>query len=85
VLVTDPLFSGLVQSLRSPGGTVTGFSLFEGSVGGKWLALLKEAAPAISRVSLFQSPDRAFRGELSAISGGGGANAWHNRCLCNLG
>jgi putative ABC transport system substrate-binding protein len=42
VLVTDPLFSGFVQSLRRPGGSVTGFSVFESSVGGKWLALLKE-------------------------------------------
>src|SRR6516225_3373918 len=41
VLVTDPLFSGFVQSLRRPGGSVTGFSVFESSVGGKWLALLK--------------------------------------------
>jgi len=59
VLVTDPLFSGFVQSLRRPGGTVTGFSLFESSVGGKWLALLKEAAPAISRVSLLFNPETA--------------------------
>jgi len=50
VLVTDPLGSGFVQSLGRPGGSATGFSLFEGSVAGKWLALLKEAAPAVSRV-----------------------------------
>jgi putative ABC transport system substrate-binding protein len=59
VLVTDPLFSGFVQSLGRPGGSVTGFSLFEGSVGGKWLALLKEAAPAVSRVSLLFNPETA--------------------------
>jgi putative ABC transport system substrate-binding protein len=59
VLVTDPLFSGFVQSLGRPGGSVTGFSLFESSVGGKWLALLKEAAPAISRVSLLFNPETA--------------------------
>src|SRR5690348_8171998 len=59
VLVTDPLFSGFVQSLRRPGGTVTGFSVFESSVGGKWLALLKEAAPAVSRVSLLFNPETA--------------------------
>ena len=59
VLVTDPLFSGFVQSLRRPGGSVTGFSLFESSVGGKWLALLKEAAPEISRVSLLFNPETA--------------------------
>jgi putative ABC transport system substrate-binding protein len=59
VLVTDPLISGFVQNLGRPGGSVTGFSLFEGSVGGKWLALLKEAAPAISRVSLLFNPEVA--------------------------
>jgi putative tryptophan/tyrosine transport system substrate-binding protein len=59
VLVTDPLVSGFVQSLGRPGGSVTGFSLFESSVGGKWLALLKEAAPPISRVSLLFNPETA--------------------------
>jgi len=59
VLVTDPLFSGFVQSLGRPGGNVTGFSVFESSVGGKWLALLKEAAPAVSRVSLLFNPETA--------------------------
>jgi putative ABC transport system substrate-binding protein len=59
VLVTDPLGSGFVQSLGRPGGSATGFSLFEGSVGGKWLALLKEAAPAVSRVSLLFNPETA--------------------------
>jgi len=59
VLVTDPLFSGFVQSLGRPGGSVTGFSVFESSVGGKWLALLKEAAPAVSRVSLLFNPETA--------------------------
>jgi putative tryptophan/tyrosine transport system substrate-binding protein len=85
VLVTDPLFSGFVQSLGRPGGSVTGFSVFESSVGGKWLALLKEAAPAVSRVSLLFNPETApFRGELSAINGGRGADSWHNRCRCAL-
>ena len=59
VLVTDPLLSGFVQSLGRPGGNVTGFSVFESSVGGKWLALLKEAAPAVSRVSLLFNPETA--------------------------
>src|SRR5215467_944575 len=60
VLVTDPLFSGFVQSLGRPGGSVTGFSVFESSVGGKWLALLKEAAPTVSRVSLLFNPETAL-------------------------
>ena len=59
VLVTDPLGSGFVRNLGKPGGSVTGFSLFEGSVGGKWLALLKEAGPSISKVSLLFNPETA--------------------------
>src|SRR5215470_2629602 len=52
VLVADPISSGFVQNLGHPSGSVTGFSVFETSVGGKWLALLKEATPTASRVSL---------------------------------
>jgi len=59
VLVTDPLGSGIVQNLGQPGGNFTGFSVFEASIGGKWLALLKEAAPAVSRVSLLFNPQTA--------------------------
>src|SRR6202043_3748378 len=49
VLVADPISSGFVQDLGHPGGNATGFSVFETSVGGKWLELLKEAAPTVSR------------------------------------
>src|SRR4029079_12291127 len=41
-LVTDPVGAGLVDSLARPGANVTGFTLFEYSIGGKWLELLKE-------------------------------------------
>jgi len=59
VLVTDPLGSGFVQNLGHPGGNVTGFSTFESSVGGKWLALLKESAPEVSRVAMLFNPETA--------------------------
>jgi len=59
VLVADPISSGFVQDLGHPGGNVTGFSVFETSVGGKWLELLKEAAPTVSRVSLLFNPETA--------------------------
>jgi putative ABC transport system substrate-binding protein len=59
VLVTDPLGSGIVRNLGQPGGNLTGFSVFEASIGGKWLALLKEAAPAVSRISLLFNPQTA--------------------------
>ena len=59
VLVADPIGSGFVQNLGRPGGNLTGFSTFEPSVGGKWLALLKEAAPKVSRISLLFNPETA--------------------------
>jgi putative tryptophan/tyrosine transport system substrate-binding protein len=45
VMVSDPVGSGFVASLPRPGGNVTGFTAIEGSLGGKWVELLKEIAP----------------------------------------
>jgi putative ABC transport system substrate-binding protein len=59
VLVADPIGSGFVQNLGHPGGNLTGFSTFESSIGGKWLALLKEAAPEVSRVVMLFNPETA--------------------------
>ena len=59
VLVTDPKGSGFVQDLGRPGDALTGFSIFEASVGGKWLGLLKEAAPAVTHVSILFNPETA--------------------------
>jgi putative ABC transport system substrate-binding protein len=59
VLVADPIRSGFVQNLAHPGGNVTGFTNFEASVGGKWLELLKEAAPAVSHVTTLYNPQTA--------------------------
>jgi len=59
VLVADPIGSGFVQKFGQPGGNVTGFTNFEASVGGKWLELLKEAAPKVSRVALLFNPETA--------------------------
>jgi putative tryptophan/tyrosine transport system substrate-binding protein len=50
VLVSDPVGSGLVANLARPGGNITGFQNFETAIGGKWLELLKEAAPGVRRV-----------------------------------
>ena len=59
VLLVDPLGSGFVQTLGHPGYNLTGFSNFEASVGGKWLGLLREAAPAVSRVAVLFNPTTA--------------------------
>jgi putative ABC transport system substrate-binding protein len=54
--VTDPIGQNIVPNLSHPGGNLTGFSYFEPGVGAKWLELLKEIAPAVSRVSLIFNP-----------------------------
>jgi putative ABC transport system substrate-binding protein len=57
VSVSDPVAQGFVASVRQPGGNITGFSGYEFSVGGKWLGLLKEAAPGLARVAVMFNPD----------------------------
>ena len=59
VNVAEPLESGFVQSLARPGGNITGFTNFEGSIGGKWLQLLKECDPRITRVAVIYNPQTA--------------------------
>jgi putative tryptophan/tyrosine transport system substrate-binding protein len=57
--VADPIGSGFVASLARPGGNITGFLLFEASITGKWLAMLKDIAPNLSRVTLVINPKSA--------------------------
>jgi putative ABC transport system substrate-binding protein len=52
VIVPDPVGSGFVKSLARPGGNATGFMQFEYSLSGKWLELLKQIAPAVSRAAI---------------------------------
>ena len=54
VIVPDPVGAGFVDSLARPGGNATGFSQFEYAVGGKWLGLLKEVAPQVTRVGVLR-------------------------------
>lgn len=54
--VSDPVGSGLVASLARPGGNVTGLMLYEEGITGKWLFMLKEIAPQITRVALMANP-----------------------------
>jgi putative ABC transport system substrate-binding protein len=59
VPLTDPLGLGFVSSLARPGGNITGFLVFEFSMGGKWLQTLKEVAPKVSRVAVLFNPETA--------------------------
>jgi putative ABC transport system substrate-binding protein len=58
VNVSDPIGSGLVASLARPGGNLTGLLLYEEGITGKWLAMLKEIAPGLSRAALIANPKR---------------------------
>jgi len=55
-LAPDPVGAGFVESLAKPGGNVTGFMQFEYSLSGKWLELLKEIAPTITRAAVLRDP-----------------------------
>jgi putative ABC transport system substrate-binding protein len=59
VRVGDPLGDGLVDSMASPGGNVTGFSTYEVSIAGKWLQLLEEIAPSVARATFMFNPATA--------------------------
>jgi len=52
--IVDPVGAGLIDSLARPGGNATGFLLFEFSLGGKWLELLKQVAPTITQVAVLR-------------------------------
>jgi putative tryptophan/tyrosine transport system substrate-binding protein len=62
----DPVGAGLVDSLARPGGNATGFMSYEFSIGGKWLELLKEIAPGLTRVAVLRDATQAFAMSLFA-------------------
>jgi ABC-type uncharacterized transport system substrate-binding protein len=55
-IVPDPVGAGFVDSLARPGGNATGFISFDYSIGGKWLELLKEIAPGVTRAGVLRDP-----------------------------
>ena len=66
--VIDPVGAGFVASLARPGGNTTGFSSFEYSLSGKWLELLKEIAPNVTRIAVLRDPALAAGiGQFAAI------------------
>jgi putative ABC transport system substrate-binding protein len=66
--VPDPVTAGYVESLSRPGGNATGFASFEYSIGGKWLELLKEIAPSVTRIAVIRDSNTpAGVGQVSAI------------------
>ena len=59
VNITEPVEQGFVQNLVRPGGNITGFTTFESMIGGKWLQLIKEVDPRITRVAVIFNPQTA--------------------------
>jgi ABC-type uncharacterized transport system substrate-binding protein len=70
--VIDPVGAGFVSSLAKPGGNITGFVAFEYTIGGKWLGLLRETAPQVTRVAVLRDVANASGiGQFAAIQAAG--------------
>jgi putative ABC transport system substrate-binding protein len=68
VQVSDPVGAGVVDTLARPGGNTTGFMNFEYSLSGKWLEVLKQIAPSVTRVAILRDPaNPAGIGQFSSI------------------
>jgi len=68
VNVVDPLGAGLIESMARPGGNATGFIVFEYAIGAKWLELLKEISPGVTRAAVLRDPTIAAGiGQFAAI------------------
>jgi putative ABC transport system substrate-binding protein len=65
--VIDPVGGGLVESLARPGGNTTGFLAIEYGIGAKWLEILKQIAPAATRVAVLRAPTIPGSGQFGAI------------------
>jgi putative ABC transport system substrate-binding protein len=66
--VIDPVGAGLIESMARPGGNTTGFIAFEYAIGAKWLELLKEIAPGVTRAAVLRDPAIAAGiGQFAAI------------------
>jgi putative ABC transport system substrate-binding protein len=63
----DPVAAGFVDSLARPGGNATGFMTFEFSLSGKWLELLKQIAPSLTRVAVLRDPIQAGTSQFAVI------------------
>src|SRR5215211_286738 len=55
-VIADPVGAGFVDSLARPGGNATGFTIYEYAISGKWLELLKQIAPGVTRAAVMRDP-----------------------------
>jgi putative tryptophan/tyrosine transport system substrate-binding protein len=77
VMVVDPVGQGLVRSLSKPGGNFTGFTHFEFGMAGKWLELIKDAAPLVAKTAVIFNPDTApyYSSFMDVLSESGNSSA----------
>jgi putative tryptophan/tyrosine transport system substrate-binding protein len=66
-VASDPVGNGFVDSLARPGGNATGFMSYEFSLSGKWLALLKQIAPSVTRVAVLRDDTQSNTGQFAVI------------------
>ena len=65
--ISDPVRSEFVESFSRPGGNITGFTIYETTLGGKWLQLLHELAPSLKRVAMLFNPETANAGASGGV------------------
>jgi hypothetical protein len=83
VNVADPVGAGLVESLARPGGNTTGFTNFEYSMSGKWVELLKQIAPRVTRVAVLRdsaAPVKTQQDVIVAVEDRYASKRCHQRC-----
>jgi ABC-type uncharacterized transport system substrate-binding protein len=85
VLVSDPVGSGFVKNLARPESNITGFQNFETEMGGKWLQLLREIAPAVRRVAFLYNQDIAANVQLMHAAEGASGSSGIAVVATNLG
>jgi putative ABC transport system substrate-binding protein len=66
-VIGDPVAAGFADSLARPGGNVTGFMSFEYGMAGKWLELLKETVPSVTRAAVLRDPQGSGTSQFAAI------------------
>jgi putative ABC transport system substrate-binding protein len=82
VAVTEPVGSGVVESMARPGGNATGFASAEFGMSAKWLELLKEIAPRVTRAAMLQDPGSGGAAQFAAVQSVAGS---HGVVLSSLG
>jgi putative tryptophan/tyrosine transport system substrate-binding protein len=76
--IADPVAAGYVENLARPGGNATGFAVYEYSISGKWLEVLKEVAPRVARAAVLRPSDiAAGPGHFGTIQGWRLHSAWN--------